>query len=231
MENKGKKYKFKKVNTLSEFERKKLLKEKKSAEQKLLDTQKYFGKIKLKKVISLRNMLSPLDQRKSILPRKSANTSVAFFPRRKQHFDTSKPVYATNNPNFLTTNFKNIVNSNILKEMSKINKLSNKDGYKTTMRSNGMKSRKVLIYKQYNNGVGFDKHIMTNKSMPDIAYETKYTSDLKNFKTKDLNINEEQKNQTKYFNIFNNTSNIITFPYISYLFYLNSKKSNLFYLQ
>jgi hypothetical protein len=29
MENKGKKYKFKKVNTLSEFERKKLLKEKK----------------------------------------------------------------------------------------------------------------------------------------------------------------------------------------------------------
>ena len=207
MKNKEKKYKFKKVNTLSEFERKKLIKEKKSDEQKLLDTQKYFGKIKLKKVISLRNMLSPLERRKSTLPRKSANTSVAFFPRRKQHFDTSKPVYATNNPNFLTTNFKNIVNSNILKEMSKINKLSNKDGYKTTMRSNGMKSRKVLIYKQYNNGVGFDKHIMTNKSMPDIAYETKYTSDLKNFKTKDLNINEEQKNQTKYFNIFNNTSN------------------------
>jgi len=202
-----KKYKFKKVNTLSEFERRKLIKEKKNAELKLLDTQKYFGKIKLKKVISLRNMLSPLEKRKSTIPRKSTNNSIAFFPRKKKHFDTSKPVYATNNPNFLTTNFKNIVNSNILKEMSKVNKLSNKDGYKTTIRNNGMKSRKVLIYKQYNNGVGFDQHIMTNKSMPDIAYETKYTSDVKNFKTKDLNINEDQKNQTKYFNLFNNTSN------------------------
>ena len=207
MEKGEKKYKFKKVNTLSEFERRKILKEKKITEQKLLDTQKYFGKIKLKKVISLRNMLSPLEKRKSTIPRKSTNNSIAFFPRKKQHFDTSKPVYATNNPNFLTTNFKNIVNSNILKEMSKVNKLLNKDGYKTTIRNNGMKSRKVLIYKQYNNGVGFDQHIMTNKSMPDIAYETKYTSDVKNFKTKDLNINEDQKNQTKYFNLFNNTGN------------------------
>ena len=207
MDDKDKKYKFKKVNTMTEFERKKLIKESQNYEQKIIDAQKYFGKIKLRKVVSLRNILSPIDQRKSILPRKSISTSIGFFPRRKQHFDTSKPVYASKNPNFLTTNFKNIVNKNIIREMNKIKKISNRDGYKTVIRNNAKKSRKILIYKRYNNGVGFDKHIMTSKSMPDIAYETKYTSDIKNLKTKDLNINEEQKNQAKYFNNFNNISN------------------------
>ena len=204
MENHSKKKKLKKVDTLTDFERKKLLKEEQNYEQNIIESQKYFGKIKLRKVVSLRNIFSPFFKRKSILPPKSTSTSMSFFPQKKQYFDISKPVYANKNPNYLTTNFKNIVNTNIIRETNKIKKSPDKDGYKTGIRNNEMKSRKLLIYKRYNNGIGFDKHIMSSKSMPDIAYETKYTSDIKNFKTKDFNnLNEEQKNQTKYFNNFN----------------------------
>ena len=208
MDKEGKKFKYKKVNTLTEFERQKLYKDNKKNEQKITESKKLFGKLRIRKVVSLRNILSPLSRKEMIKPRKSKNIPTFLSQRRKTCFDTTKPVYSANRQDLFTlktTNCKNGLNTNIIREMNKVNKISNNDKFKTLIRTDAIKSRKILLYKQYNNGIGFDKHVMTSKSMPDIAYETKYTSDIKNYKSKELN--EEQKNQFYYLNNFNNTSN------------------------
>ena len=205
MKTKTKKYYLDKMNTLTIFDRKKISKENEKY-RKILENKKYFHKIKLKRVVSVQNMLSS-SEIKELIEQKNAKNNVISFPPKKHHFDLDHPVYYNYSPNFLTMNFKNIVNSNILKEMKFIKKVPNNYRYRNMDRNKEMKSGKVLIYKKYNNGIGLDKHVITSKSLPDIAFETKYTTDIKNWKTKEFNMNENQKTQTKNFYNFNNTTN------------------------
>ena len=44
-----KKYKFKKINTINEFERRKLYQEQQKNEQNIINSKKFFGKIKIRK--------------------------------------------------------------------------------------------------------------------------------------------------------------------------------------
>ena len=205
MKTKTKKYYLDKMNTLTIFDRKKISKENEKY-RKILENKKYFHKIKLKRVVSVQNMLSS-SEIKELIEQKNAKNNAISFPPKKHHFDLDHPVYYNYSPNFLTMNFKNIVNSNILKEMKFIKKVPNNYRYRNMDRNKEMKSGKVLIYKKYNNGIGLDKHVITSKSLPDIAFETKYTTDIKNWKTKEFNSNENQKTQTKNFYNFNNTTN------------------------
>ena len=197
-----KKYKFKKINTISEFERRKLYQEQQKNEQNIINSKKFFGKIKIRKVISLRNMITPFAQKEKIKIKKSKRDSIDILQKRKYNFDLSKLVYSDNIPNFLmtkTTDFKNTMNTNITREMNKINQIKNNNRFKTLIRNNGINSKKLLQSKKYNNNFGCDKHIITSKSCPDLAAETKYTSDNKNLKT----MNESQKNQ------FNQSNKVI----------------------
>ena len=211
MEIKGKKFKFKKVNTLTDFERKKLYKENQMDERKIKQSEKYFTKAKQMKLLPLRNIISPLTKKEITQPKKAKNMSMILLQRKQKKFDTSKAVYYNKIPNFLTTkskDFKNPLNSNIIRGNNKIYKLAHNEGYKTSNQKIDSKKRKNLWNNQYNNGFGYDKHIITSKSMPDIFYETKYTTDNNNImKTKDINMKEEQKNQTHFLSSINNISN------------------------
>ena len=204
-----KKYKFKKINTISEFERRKLYQEQQKNEQNIINSKKFFGKIKIRKVISLRNMITPFAQKEKIKIKKSKRDSIDILQKRKYNFDLSKPVYSDNIPNFLmtkTTDFKNTMNTNITREMNKINQIKNNNRFKTLIRNNGINSKKLLQSKKYNNNFGCDKHIITSKSCPDLAAETKYTSDNKNLKT----MNESQKNQFNQSNKFKEKQSVLS---------------------
>ena len=200
MEKKEKNFKYKKTNTLSEFEMQKLFKESQKGEQHLLGSEKFFGKIKLRKVVSLRNIFGPLDQKESIRSEKSKDISTVLLPRKKLFFDNSKPIYSDNRKNLMpikTTNFKNATNSNFFRDMDKINKLKNITGFENMKKNIKFNSRKVITNKKYIGGSGFNKNLIVSRSCPDIAAETKYTSDIKNYKTIMI---EEQKNQLNNFN-------------------------------
>ena len=129
-----------------------------------------------------------------------------FFPKRKLHFDLSKPVYSDNRKNFLTLksiNYNNLfykdneLNSNIIRKKKKINKLPKNNVLETVIINTGINSGKFSILNKQKNKTGFDKHVIISKSCADLGAETKYTSDIRNIKTC---IAEEQKNQNNYFN-------------------------------
>ena len=206
MEKKEKKVKNKKINAITEFDMRKKYKEKEKYEQELMDSKKYFGKIKILKVRPLKNIISHLFHEHRTLPKKSKNSSMLFFPKRKLHFYLSKPVYSDNRKNFLTLksiNYNNLfykdneLNSNIIRKKKKINKLPKNNGLETVIINTGINSGKFSILNKQKNKTGFDKHVIISKSCADLGAETKYTSDIRNIKTC---IAEEQKNQNNYFN-------------------------------
>ena len=96
-----------------------------------------------------------------------------------------------------TTNFKNATNSIFFRDMDKINKFKNITGFESMKKNIRFNSRKLITNKKYIGGSGFNKNLIVSRSCPDIAAETKYTSDIKNYKTIMI---EEQKNQLNNFN-------------------------------
>ena len=193
MENKAK-IKYKKIKTITEYDKRKLDRENDKFEQQIKESKKYFGKKKLLKVDSLRNIIPPFEQENRTLPKKSKNSSMLFFPKRKLRFDLSKPIYLRTKKNLLTlksTNNNNTLKPNIINEMKKKSNLLNKKEFQTFMRNTGSNSGKFILNRQKNRS-GFDRHVIISKSCLNFAAETKYTSDAKNFKT---SMAEEQKNQ------------------------------------
>ena len=179
------KIKYRKINTLTEFDKRRLDKENQKYEQQIKESKKYFGKKRLLKVDSLRNIIPPFEQENRTLPKKSKNSSMLFFPKRKLHFDLSKPVYSNTKKNILTLktnnnilNKDNVLNPNILSEMKKRSELLNKKEIQTFMRNIGNNSRKLILNRQKNRS-GFDRHVIISKSCLNFAVETKYTSDAK----------------------------------------------------
>ena len=201
MEKKVKKFKYKKTNTLSEFEMQKLFNESQKGDQNLIESKKFsFGKVKLRKVVSLRNIFGPPDQRESIKSGNSKDISNVLLPRKKLFFDNSKPIYSSNRKNFKaikTTDFKNATNDNFFREIDKTNKPKNLTGFENMKKNNKSNSRKNFKKKKNGTGYGFNKNFIVSRSCPDIAAETKYTSDIKNYKTIMI---EDQKNQLNNFN-------------------------------
>ena len=197
------KIKYRKINTLTEFDKRRLDKENQKYEQQIKESKKYFGKKRLLKVDSLRNIIPPFEQENRTLPKKSKNSSMLFFPKRKLHFDLSKPVYSNTKKNILTLktnnnilNKDNVLNPNILSEMKKRSELLNKKEIQTFMRNIGNNSGKLILNRQKNRS-GFDRHVIISKSCLNFAVETKYTSDAKIVRT---SMAEEQKNQNINFN-------------------------------
>ena len=201
MEKKGTSIKYKKLSTMTGFDRRKLNKEKEKHDIQMKDSRKLFGKLKELKTMPLRNIISPLSKENRILAKKSKNLSLLFFPKRPLRFNLSKPVYSYNKKNLLTiksSNYNNTLNPNIIREIKKRRRiLSNKKGLRTSIRNNEINPRKLLLNRPQNKS-GFNKHVIISKSCLNFAVETKYTSDFKNFKT--CIATEEQKNQNINFN-------------------------------
>ena len=194
--------KLKKINSMSQFDKRKLDKENQKNENQLIDTYKYFGKKRIKKSISLGKIFLSLPK-KEIYQIKSRNTSIAQFQRKKPHFDTTRPVYIDNRKNIKElSQLNSVLNNNILNDIERrvLGKNNN-----INFRRNKLDSRKLIIYKQFNSS-GFDRHIVTSKSCNDIFSENKNTSDIKFNKTREINILESQKfltNTAYNFNISN----------------------------
>ena len=194
--------KLKKINSMSQFDKRKLDKENQKNENQLIDTYKYFGKKRIKKSISLGKIFRSLPK-KEIYQIKSRNTSIAQFQRKKPHFDTTRSVYIDNRKNIKElSQLNSVLNNNILNDIERrvLGKNNN-----INFRRNKLDSRKLIIYKQFNSS-GFDRHIVTSKSCNDIFSENKNTSDIKFNKTREINILESQKfltNTAYNFNISN----------------------------
>ena len=228
MEKSVEKLKYKKPNTLRNLKMKKLIKDSQS-EQRMLGPEKFFGKKKqLRKVISLSNILSQLDSKEPITMRKSKEISMVLLPGKKLFFDSSKSIYSDNRKNFRKIkirNIKNGINNNFFREKGKINSMKNSIGFETIKKNNKNNSKKLLTDKKYVVGSEFNKNFIISRSCPDIAVETKYTSDIKNYKTIMM---ENKKNQ---FNNFNTTrfkdkqSVLSTVEYSNYNRYKKSKYS------
>ena len=190
-----KQFKYKKINTMSEFDKRKLFKEKQKSEKQLMDSYKYFRKNKVKRMISLEKIFTPFKRKEKLL-NFNKNNSVADFPRKKIFFDTNRPVYIDNRKNKTKfSELNNVYNKNLFREIEQ--KILGNKRYNNQTR-NKIDPRKLLIYKQYNHS-GFDKHFMTTKSSPDIFAETKYT-DIRDYKTRENNVLEENKFQTNVIN-------------------------------
>ena len=186
--------KLKKINSMSQFDKRKLDKENQKNENQLIDTYKYFGKKRIKKSISLGKIFRSFPK-KEIYQIKSRNTSIAQFQRKKPHFDTTRPVYIDNRKNIKElSQLNSVLNNNILNDIERrvLGKNNN-----INFRRNKFDSRKLIIYKQFNSS-GFDRHIVTSKSCNDIFSENKNTSDIKFNKTREINILESQKSQEFY---------------------------------
>ena len=182
MEKKAK-IKYRKINTITEFDKRKLEKENQKYEQQMRESEKYFGKKKLLKVDYLRNIIPPFEEENRTLPKNSKNSSMLFFPKRKLRFDLSKPVYLNTKKNLLT--LKSTNNNIILKKK-----------FKTFRRNTGNNSGKSILNRQKDIS-GFNRQVIISRSCLNFAFETKYTSNAKNIKT---SIEEEQKNQNINFN-------------------------------
>ena len=107
MEKKGTSIKYKKLSTMTGFDRRKLNKEKEKHDIQMKDSRKLFGKLKELKTMPLRNIISPLLKENRILAKKSKNLSLLFFPKRPLRFNLSKPVYSYNKKNLLTIKSSN----------------------------------------------------------------------------------------------------------------------------
>ena len=84
MKNKPKKYKID-MNTLTIFDQKKLFKENEKY-RKMLDNKKYFHKIKLRKVMSVQNMLSSSEIKELIEQKKCKNKIYGFISIKEASF-------------------------------------------------------------------------------------------------------------------------------------------------
>ena len=182
MEKKAK-IKYRKINTITEFDKRKLEKENQKYEQQMRESEKYFGKKKLLKVDYLRNIIPPFEEENRTLPKNSKNSSMLFFAKRKLRFDLSKPVYLNTKKNLLT--LKSTNNNIILKKK-----------FKTFRRNTGNNSGKSILNRQKDIS-GFNRQVIISRSCLNFAFETKYTSNAKNIKT---SIEEEQKNQNINYN-------------------------------
>ena len=86
-----------KSNSITKIKRL-VFKEKQKSEKQLMDSYKYFGKNKVKRMISLEKIFTPFKRKEKLL-NFNKNNSVADFPRKKIFFDTNRPVYIDNRKN------------------------------------------------------------------------------------------------------------------------------------